>query len=224
MADQYTSHSTAFPLSVVNYDVDNHPPVIQRSGSGSKNRVAYVNEEYTYQVASFDQDNDQVIYSATINGYPCYQYGPWHESIINPYTGLVSFTPVVEGIFRITVTAQDMKGAIAKNTRTLYALNKGSWLNHAPVKAANIRSPLIVQAGTYFAMPASFFDPDADQLYYKTNFGSISSDGIFSFNTYYPGLYPVTINSYDLRGGISSLKFLLEVQPYWSSLFGRRQG
>ena len=109
--DHYNSDVIVFPLSVVNYPIENNPPVIQRTSKF----LGYVGEPFTYQVKVFDKDRDQLIYSATINGLPNYQYGPWQESIINPHTGLIQFTPRFEGDFKIMITVQDEKGAIRPN-------------------------------------------------------------------------------------------------------------
>ena len=83
--------------------------MIQRSGMISR-FVAHVGETFTYRVKVFDKDYDQLTYSATINGLPSYQYGPWQESLINPQTGLIQFTPQFEGFFKLTVTVRDKKG------------------------------------------------------------------------------------------------------------------
>ncbi|MGA1824648.1 MAG: hypothetical protein ACMUIP_08275 [bacterium] len=216
VSDRYNKDITVFPLSVVNYHIGNHPPIIQRVGKGSTNRIAYVGEEYTYQTRALDQDGDDITYSATINGMPSYMVGPWQQSIIDPHTGLVKFVPLSEGPLRIIVTARDEKGAIAQQRRILHVYNRGTWLNHPPLKAANIRSPLIVKAGAHYTLNTAFADPDDDPLYYCTNFGSITTDGIFSFMSYFPGEYNVVIRAYDIHGAFTILRFLLDVEPGWN--------
>ncbi|MEW5803518.1 MAG: hypothetical protein AB1847_15605 [bacterium] len=215
VSDGYTNDTTMFPLSVVNYPVQNHPPVIQRSGMLSR-FVAHVGETFTYRVKVFDKDYDQLTYSATINGLPNYQYGPWLESIIDPHTGLIKITPRFEGFFQITVTVRDTKGAIAQATWDLTVANPGSWLNHPPVRVVNVPSPQIVRAGELYTVATSLVDPDGDDLYYSTNIGSVTPDGTFSFLTYFPGQYSISIVAYDFQGGYAYQNFLLDVQPWWS--------
>ncbi|MCL6584341.1 MAG: hypothetical protein K6U11_11975 [bacterium] len=193
--DKYNSDVNVFPLSVVNYHISNHPPVIQRMGKF----VGYVDEPFTYQVKVFDQDRDQLTYSAIIDGLPNYQYGPWQESIINPHTGLIQFTPRFEGDFRIEITVQDEKGAIAKIKKKMTVVNRGSWFNHPP-RGTKIYSPQLARAGTLFTLVTSISDPDGDKLYYSTNIGTISSEGVYSILTYFPGQYKVIICACDIYG------------------------
>jgi hypothetical protein len=215
VSDGYTNDITMFPLSVVNYPVQNHSPMIQRSGMISR-FVAHVGETFTYRVKVFDKDYDQLTYSATINGLPSYQYGPWQESLINPQTGIIQFTPQFEGFFKLTVTVRDTKGAIGQATWDLTVANKGGWFNHPPVRVVNVPSPQMVRAGELYIVATGFVDPDGDDLYYSTNIGSVTPDGAYSFLTNFPGQYQVSIVAYDLYGGKSYLNFLLDVQPWWS--------
>ncbi|MGA1869625.1 MAG: hypothetical protein ACMUJM_13895 [bacterium] len=216
VSDKYTSDITMFPLSVVNYPVENHAPVIQRSGYRSK-WVGYVNELFTYRVKAFDKEYDSLTYSATINGLPNYQYGPWQESIINPKTGLVEFTPRFEGNYKVTIQVRDEKGALGQTSWDLFVVNRGSWYNHPPVRVVNIKTPQLAKAGSHYTIATGFVDPDGDELYYSTNIGSITSEGSFSFLTYFPGQYQVSIIAYDIHGGLAYLRFLLDVQPWWST-------
>ena len=197
--DHYNSDVIVFPLSVVNYHIGNNPPVIQRISKF----VGYVGEPFTYQVKVFDKDRDQLTYSATINGLPNYQYGPWQESIINPHTGLIQFTPQFEGDFKIMITVQDEKGAIGQISKKMTVVNRGSWLNHPP-RGTKIYSPQLARAGDLFTMLTSIADPDGDKLYYSTNIGSISSEGVYSFMTYSPGQYNVVITACDIHGGCNN--------------------
>jgi hypothetical protein len=215
VSDQYTSDITVIPLSVVNYHLDNHPPVIQRGGSTSK-WVGYVNEPFTYQVIALDQDGDHLTYTAMINDLPAYQYGPWQEPLVNSQTGLIHFTPRFEGNFKVTVLVRDGRGAVAMTAWDLFVANRGTWLNHSPVRVVNIKSPQLARAGNFFTVATGFVDPDGDRLYYSANIGSVTGDGAYSFRTYFPGRYQVTITAYDIRGGVAFLHFLLDVQPWWS--------
>jgi len=215
VSDGYTNDITMFPLSVVNYRVQNHPPYIQRSGIISR-FVAWVGEPFSYQVRAFDPDYDQLTYSAMINGLPSYQYGPWQEPLIDPHSGLIKFTPQFEGFFKLTVVVRDEKGAIGQAVWDLTIANRGAWLNHPPVRVLNIPSPQMVRAGELYTVATGFVDPDGDDLYYSTNIGAMTPDGTFSFLTYFPGQYQVSIIAYDFLGAHTYLNFLLDVQPWWS--------
>jgi hypothetical protein len=74
----------------------------------------------------------------------------------------------------------------------------------------------MVRAGELYTVATGFVDPDGDDLYYSTNIGSMTPDGAYSFLTYFPGQYWVSIVAYDLHGGRAYLDFLLDVQPWWS--------
>jgi len=215
VSDGVTNDITMFSLSVINYSIQNNPPVIQRSGMLSR-FVAYVGEKFTYNIKAFDKDNDQLTYSATINDLPSYQYGPWQENLVNAQTGMVEFTPKFEGFFELTLTVRDAKGAIVQNVKDLTVANRGSWLNHPAVRVVNISSPQIVRPGELYTVATGFVDPDGDDLYYSTNIGAVTPDGAFSFLTYFPGQYWISIIAYDIRGGKAYQDFLLDVQPWWS--------
>ena len=208
--DHYNSDAIVFPLSVVNYPIGNNPPVIQRIPKF----IGHVGEPFSYQVKVFDKDRDRITYSATVNGLPDYQLGPWQQSIINPRTGLIQFTPQLEGNLKIVITVQDEKGAICQIGKKMIVVNQGSWFNHSP-SGTKIYSPQLARAGELFTLVTSIADPDEDKLYYSTNIGSISSDGVFSFMTHAPGQYNVVITACDIYGGCAHLKFILDVEPWW---------
>jgi hypothetical protein len=208
--DHYNSDAIVFPLSVINYHLGNNPPVIQRMSK----LVGYIGKSFSYQVKVFDKDRDRITYSATIDGLPDYQFGPWQESIIDVHTGLIQFTPQFEGKFKIMITVEDIKGAIGQISKKMSVTNQGTWLNHSP-SGTKIYSPQLASAGELFTMVTSIVDPDGDKLYYSTNIGSISSDGVYSFLTYSPGQYNVVISACDIHGGCAKLKFFIDVEPWW---------
>lgn len=209
-----------FPLSVVNYPVAgmNHPPLLEELNTS----VAHVGETFYYPVLARDPDNDIITFSATINGLPSYQYGPWSYNLINPYTGEINFTPVFEGEFDIVITVRDSRGMSANGVLHLVVSNPGTWLNHPPVLGVHIQNPQVAKAGVSFSTPVEFVDPDGEKLNYSCNIGSVTerTDGaqgaVFSFFTNFPGQYSVKIVAYDERGGLAEQTFLLDVQPWWS--------
>ena len=93
-------------------------------------------------------------------------------------------------------------------------INRGSWLNHPP-RGTKIYSPQLARAGELFTLLTSIADPDGEKLYYSTNIGSISSEGVYSFMTYSPGDYNVVITACDIHGCCTKLKFILNVEPWW---------
>ncbi len=210
-----------FPLSVVTYPVAgmNYPPLLEEFRAA----VAYVGEEFVYDIEARDPDyGDILTFSATINGLPSYQYGPWSFNIINPITGRISFTPFFGGEYKISVTVRDSRGMYAQDIIPLTVVNPGSWLNHNPVLVEHIQNPQVAKAGNVFLIPLEFIDPDGDELYYSCNIGSLAerTDGkqgaVFSFFTHFPGQYLINITAYDDRGGLTDQSFLLDVQPWWS--------
>jgi len=220
VTDGLLSDVETFPLSVVNYPVSgiNHPPLLEELNAA----VARVGEEFVYDVLARDPDGDIITYSATINGLPSYQFGPWNFNIINPITGQIRFTPFFEGKFEIVITVKDSRGMITQGSLPLTVANPGTWLNHNPVLCKHIQNPQVARAGLPFTIPVEFVDPDGDKLNYSCNIGSVSerTDGaqgaVFSFFTYFPGQYLVRIIAYDERGGLAEQAFLLDVQPWWS--------
>jgi hypothetical protein len=221
VTDGRLSDVETFPLCVVTYPVAgmNHPPLLEELHAA----VARVGEEFIYDVEARDPDyGDILTFSASINGLPSYQYGPWSFSLINPYTGRISFTPMFEGEHKITVIVRDSRGMYAQGVIPLTVSNPGTWLNHAPVLGEHIQNPQVARAGNHFIIPVEFIDPDGDKLNYSCNIGSITdrTDGkqgaVFSFFTYFPGQYLVKITAYDDRGGLAEQTFLMDVQPWWS--------
>ncbi|MGA1825251.1 MAG: hypothetical protein ACMUIP_11380 [bacterium] len=215
------SDTETFTLSVVNYGVMgiNHPPILE----DLHDCIAYVNTPFTLPILARDADyGDILTYSATIDNLPSYQYGPWNESIINPVTGVIGFTPKFEGVSRIEVTTRDSRGMAAQSAFTVYIVNYGTWLNHPPLLVDTIQEPQIAKAGVPFTLPIDFKDPDGEKLYYSVNIGTVTErdDGeegvIFHFNTNFPGYYDVHVIAYDIQGGLAEVSFVLDVQPWWS--------
>jgi hypothetical protein len=157
-------------------------------------------------------------FKAFLSGSPTYQYGLWVEQLIDPKTGLIDFTPQFEGTYTLTIIAYDDKWMWSSASWTLVCYIKGAgWLNHPPIRARKPLNPQICRAGNPYVLPICMEDPDGDPVYYSSNIGAISEDGVFSFLTYFPGQYQVEITGYDNRGGIATLKFLLIVVPWWLS-------
>jgi len=225
-----------FPISVTNYPVTNHPPKLENV---DEQGIA-VGETYRYQMVATDQDwfgpdgsfiADQLnlTWRATLGGSPAYNYGPWSESIINPYTGEITFTPQFEGVSHIIVTVTDSRGLSATGYFDILTTSPGTWLNHPPYIMGdfNDAAPLVIKAGQLFILGPpmlDFHDPDGDELYYSCNIGSIAvckdDDGIprayWTFQTELPGFYVVQITAFDQRGGWTQSEFPIEVQPWWS--------
>jgi len=164
------------PISVVNYPVDNYPPITQLHIS---KRIFYIGEKNEYAIRFLDpdcfifslaqfkgrlpstshlpmlpgnqirRDQDNLTYSMTLHGLPSYQYGPWMEKIIDPHSSLISFVPQFEGIFDAVVTCTDNLGTYAFGEFTIYTTDPhgGIWLNHPPLGLGNPTRPLIIKAG-----------------------------------------------------------------------------
>jgi hypothetical protein len=238
------SEVETFPISVVNYPVENYPPVIEKA----EPRVFYVGQLSTYAVGvsdpdcmifsrspipatthtpatfgQFRQDMDSITWQMTLSGLPSYQYGPWIESLINSCNGLISFTPQFEGAYETILVATDSRGGIGIQDFPIFAVNQGTWLNHPPIILDEWHSPQVVRAGEELILTEpkwEVIDPDGDEIYYACNIGScgFTSDGKFmwTFQSNFPGTYQVEIIAYDIRGGYGIAHVLVEVKPWWS--------
>jgi hypothetical protein len=197
-----------FPISVVNYPVENYPPVLQLN---IEDRIFYVGQPNAYIVnfidpdcfifsmspapatthvpgfpisAAFRTDMDDLTWGMTINGLTAYQYGPWIETIINPCTGLISWVPKFEGAYNAFVTASDARGGTAFGEFTIFAVNQGTWLNHPPIILEHPTRPVVIKAGEEFMLHHPKLvveDPDGDLIYASCNIGSCgrAPDGSF---------------------------------------------
>jgi len=236
-----------FPISVVNYPVENYPPVVQLE---INDQIFYVGELGEYIVnfidpdcfifsmaqpaatthtpgyplsTNFRTDMEGLVWNMTINGLPNYQYGPWIEQIINPGSGLIGWTPKFEGAYNTVITCRDARSALGFGEITIFAVNRGTWLNHPPIILGGPTQPVVIKAGEEFILHAPNFsveDPDGDQLYASCNIGSCGrapdDSFIWTFQTNFPGSYMVEIVFYDIRGGYAIMELFLDVKPWWS--------
>ena len=168
-------------------------------------------------------DQDHLTYQISLNGLPFYQYGPWIEDIINPCNGLINWVPKFEGSYNTIVTCTDDRGATAFGGITIFAVSRGTWLNHPPIIKGTPTVPRVIKAGEEVIFGAPDFsveDPDGDEIYASCNIGSVGRTNrgnfIWTFQTNFPGLYHVEILFYDIRGGYAILEFPVEVKPWWS--------
>jgi hypothetical protein len=197
-----------FPISVVNYPVENYPPVLQLD---IDDQIFYVGTQNAYIVnfidpdcfifslssapatthipgfplsQNFRTDMDDLTWGMTINGMTAYQYGPWIETIIDPCTGLISWVPKFEGAYDAVITGSDARGGTAFGEITIFAINQGTWLNHPPIILGGPTQPVVIKAGEEFILHTPNFaveDPDGDQIYASCNIGSCgrAPDGSF---------------------------------------------
>jgi hypothetical protein len=234
-----------FPISVVNYPVENYPPVLQLDiddqifyiGGNPADNAYLINfidpdcfifslaqvPSTTHVISPPRDDMSALTWQATLNGLPSYQYGPWMNSIIDPCTGIISFQPQFEGAYDLVVTGTDNRGASAVGEVTIFAVQCGTWLNHPPIILGGPTQPVVLRAGEEFILHAPNFDvedPDGDEVYASCNIGSCGRDGdgnfIWRFQTDFPGAYAVEIIFYDIRGGYAIMEFFVDVKPWWS--------
>ena len=247
-----------FPMSVVNYPVENYPPVLQLNicpslfyvGQSNKCSVRFIdpdsfifslaqfegrqpatshlpgwpyNEDSPFESKNIRTDQDQLIYRISLEGLDAYQYGPWVDTAIDPYTGLISFIPWFEGLLQAIVTCTDNRGGVAVGMKPIPCVNTGTWLNHPPILFRKPTEPVVVKAGEEAILTPpnlQVTDPDGDQLYAACNIGSVgrTADGAFiwTFQSNFPGSYHVELIFYDIRGGYLIIRLPLEVKPWWS--------
>ena len=215
-SDGIVTDKETFPISVVNYPVTNHPPII----NDVDDQIFYVGEGGQYRIVAIDPDpldDGALTYKATLNGLPSYQYGPWMQNIIHPTYGVISFVPQFEGALDCVITVSDPRGMFAVAEITIFCINRGTWFNHPPIVLGDLDSPQTIRAGEMFiADEMDFQDPDGDRLYWSCNIGSVGDNGVYTFQTMFPGYYLVQITAYDIRGGAATTEFLLHVRPWWS--------
>ncbi|MGA1842875.1 MAG: hypothetical protein ACMUIU_19845 [bacterium] len=197
-----------FPISVVNYPVENYPPVLQLN---IEDRIFYVGQQNAYVVnfidpdcfifslssapatthvpgfplsQAFRTDMDDLTWGMTINGMTAYQYGPWIETIIDPCTGLISWVPKFEGAYNAIITCSDARGGTAFGEITIFAVNQGTWLNHPPIILERPTQPVVIKAGEEFMLhfpDINVEDPDGDEIYASCNIGSCGRTPYGSF-------------------------------------------
>jgi len=189
-----------FPISVVNYPVENYPPVVQLNimanvftiGQMGEHMISFIDpDSFIFSMSSpvpatthmpgipisanFRTDMDTLYFNATINGLTSYQYGPWIETIINPSSGLLSWVPKFEGANHIVVNCTDSRGAMGLGDTWIIAVSTGTWLNHPPYVALYPEQPIVVKAGEEVILHSPQFivvDADGDELYASCNIGS----------------------------------------------------
>jgi len=220
----------SFMVETVNYPVTNTPPVIE----DIDDQIFYVDRgAQAYQInatdadsftfsssVQFNNDIEQLMYTAYLQGYASYQYGPYTESLINQKTGLVSFDPISEGAYDMVVTVRDPKGAEAYGAFTIFCVNDSGWLNHPPVLLRDWEHPMIGRQGDELVLDFSqIVDPDGEPLYFSCNIGAIgyvNGVPVWTFQTEFPGTYYVEIVAYDTSGGYLVIPQEVIISPYWS--------
>jgi hypothetical protein len=192
-----------FPVSVVNYPVENYPPVVQLNitkkafflGEEGNHAINFADPDcFIFSLAQLAggtpstshlpmlpgnkirEDQDNLTYRMIMNGIPSYQYGPWIEDMIDPHSGLITFNPRFEGIFDPIVICTDDRGASASGSVRIYWVNPGSWLNHCPIIYIKTSKPLVMRAGEEFILSPTdlnIIDPDGDDIYASCNIGAV---------------------------------------------------
>lgn len=235
-----------FPVSVVNYPVENYPPEVQ---SRIFPRVFEVGEETECTIISLDPDcfifsiaqfydkipatthlpmlpgnkirtdQDSLFYQMYIEGTYGYQFGPWIECGVDSQSGVGRLIPRFEGVLRTVTICTDPFGALDVGRRNIHCVNPGTWFNHPPVVIL-LPNPRVIRAGEEIVLNARAEDPDGDEVYASCNFGSIgqvaNGDTIWTFQTNFPGIYTLEIVFFDIRGGYASATTSVEVVPWWS--------
>ncbi|MGA1841129.1 MAG: hypothetical protein ACMUIU_10940 [bacterium] len=94
------------------------------------------------------------------------------------------------------------------------------WLNHPPVPVYSPTSPMVIKAGQSSSFNYWVIDPDADQLYSSSSFGStgqyMNRSLGWSFSPNFPGQYLMEAVVYEERGGFAVMRSPVYVKPWWS--------
>ncbi len=224
VSDGMATDKMVFPVSVVNYPLNNcnFLPIIDEI----KDQTFEVGKRNYYQIAAYDPDLEDMLggltYSINVHGEPAYQFfGPWWDNVIKiDSTGLISFKPLFEGSFDCIITVTDPRGMYAFGQFTvfcIYANYQETWFNHPPIILGEFDSIQTIRAGEKFiADEMDFWDPDGDKMYWSCNIGSVGINGVYTFQSMFPGYYHVQVIAYDIRGGATSTEFVIHVKPWWS--------
>ena len=248
VSNGFLSDTRVFPMSVVNFPMENYPPVTQMNICarffivGQENECLILFQDpdcFIYSMAQYQggvpatshlpmlpgnqirTDQERLVHQMTMNGLNTYQYGPWINSIIDPHSGLTSFTPQFEGVLHTVVTCTDDRGAMDFGERPIYCVYPGTWQNHPPIVIASPARPQVVRAGEELIITDIIIqDPDGDELYASSNIGSMgkmaNGSYMWTFQSNFPGYYHVEVLFYDIRGGYTIMRIELEVKPWWS--------
>ncbi|MGA1841003.1 MAG: PKD domain-containing protein [bacterium] len=146
VSDGISSDVIIFPLSTINYPLENYPPVLQLD---IEDQICYVGEICESHVnfidpdcfifslspvpttshvpgfpisSDFRTDMDELFWSMTLTNVPPDQQGPWMENIINPYNGLISFKPPYEGVYDAIISCKDGQGATTSAELTFFCI------------------------------------------------------------------------------------------------------
>jgi hypothetical protein len=223
----------SFMIETVNYPVTNHPPVIE----DVDDQIFYVgrgNQQYQLNATDADSftlsagnsyqaqtDIQDLIWTAYLDGYPSYTYGPFQETLINQKSGLISFDALFVGAYEMIVTVRDPKGAEAYAAFTIYCVNESTWMNHPPIVLGDWDHPMIGKQGQELMLHfTDIVDPDGEALYYSCNIGSmgyVNGEPVWSFQTEYPGTYMVEIVAYDMNGGYVVIPQEIVISSWWSN-------
>ncbi len=235
-SDGQSEDTEVFPLQIINKPVTNYVPRINDIDDQifdvgvpaeyivhATDPDSYI-RTYTQDgiILDFRDDQENLTWRAWLSGVPNYQYGPWTESLIDPMTGVISFTPMFEGVYRLFVQCRDPQGLTASIFFDLYCTNPNTWLNHAPLYLGGMDPhPHVMRAGELYRITnLDFGDPDHEPLYYSCNLGAIGMDTdgnvVWEFQTMYPGDYLVEVVGYDTRGGYVVYSEPIQVTPWWS--------
>ncbi|MGA1824482.1 MAG: hypothetical protein ACMUIP_07430 [bacterium] len=229
-SDGLSEDVESFMIETVNYPVTNHPPVIEDVddqifyvGNGPQEYQLNATDADSFTFSSavqFETDMQDLIWTASLDGYPSYMYGPFTEALINQKSGLVRFEPQFEGAYEMVVTVRDPKGAEAYASFTIYCVNSNTWMNHPPIMLGDWDHPMIGKQSQDIMLPFSdIVDPDGEPLYYSCNIGSIgyvNGEPTWSFQTEYPGTYMLEIVAYDLSGGYIVIPQEIVITTWWS--------
>jgi hypothetical protein len=134
----------AFPIYIVNDPVKNYPPIAQKNindqifyvGTLAEIFIPFVDPDWFIFLMCPDSrhppmlpgseirnDQEGITYQISIDVvYPPKQYLPWMKKMIDPDTGLISFTPEFGGIIDAYVDATDSFGASGKAEFTIYTV------------------------------------------------------------------------------------------------------
>ncbi|MGA1791301.1 MAG: hypothetical protein ACMUIM_07430 [bacterium] len=148
------SDFSTFPISVVDYPVENHAPVPL---SERVELTFYVGEPGVHLFQCIDpdcfifsqaynlygeipedthmtsntpgitprDDMSSLMWDLHCNDLPSYQYGPWVNNLINQDTGIMYWVPQFDGEFNMVVSCSDNRGGTAHIEAEILCIQKG---------------------------------------------------------------------------------------------------
>lgn len=167
--------------------------------------------EFSYQIKIIEPyPNELLLYTASVSGDGTPNCPLYQGDIIDPITGKISLTP--------NCTCQPLTITIEATNQQSYCKSSCSfdlYVNPLEVYLSTPSSPFITPTGEKFILSDLPIEVPA---FYSCNAGNIHTDGVYTFQSSFPGSYLVEITCWlPFCGETQKIFFYLDVKPNWSN-------